>query len=378
MKKYLPFILTALIAFIFLGQVFVSREMYLKKYDADFWQTRYEQSGWAKGWEAPGTIGDAELYAYAGWRQIKGDDPTKINTEMPPLGKYFLGLSILIFKNQYLPSVAFGLVFLWLTFLVARKILKGVVWALVPVFLLSLDKLFREDLATSMLDLPFAVFVALSFYFLIKGRENCRWYIALAASLGAVSATKMYLAGFGLTAAVTLYLVFLFLVFRYRDIFWFLISFPAFLLVYFGSYTVYFSGGQSLLDFKYLHFWIRHFARVQVTNYPKFEILRILYLGKWKTWWGGSGIVAVDAWNPLWTAGGILAPLAGIFGLLKKNLNLLILCLWILTFLGMYSFGVPYPRYLMPILPAIYILLVFAIMRLVEVKVWRNLRSIKH
>src|SRR4030042_4934961 len=152
MKKYLPFILTALIAFIFLGQVFVSREMYLKKYDADFWQTRYEQSGWAKGWEAPGTIGDAELYAYAGWRQIKGDDPTKINTEMPPLGKYFLGLSILVFKNQFFASLLFGILLLLTTFLISRKVIKDFSWALVPVLFLSLDKLFRGDLAVSMLD----------------------------------------------------------------------------------------------------------------------------------------------------------------------------------------------------------------------------------
>lgn len=374
MSKLLNIFLFALILAGFLFAVLPQKEIYFQKYDSAYWQKRYEESGWAKGWEAEEGLGDAELYAYAGWRQIQGDDPTKINAEMPPLGKYFLGLSILLFKNQYFASLIFGALFLLLTFLISRKILLDLSWSLIPVFLLSLDGLFREDLATSMLDLPFAVFVTLAFYLLLKGRENPRWYPALAGSLAAVSGTKMYLAGFGLTGAITLYLAFLFLFFRYRDLFWFLISLPIFLLVYFGSYMVYFLNHHNLWDFKYLHFWVRHFARVQVTNYPPLEILRILYLGKWKTWWGGSGVIAVQSWNPLWTTGGILAPAAGVISLLKRDLNSFILVLWVLTFLGIYSFGVPYPRYLLPILPAIYILCVLAVKKLWEVQKWRNIK----
>lgn len=378
MRKTIPYLLMFLITVSFLMKVFEKKEIYLQPYDASYWQVRYEESGWAKGWEQVEPIGDAELYAYAGWRQIQGDDPTKINAEMPPLGKYFLGLSILLFKNQYFASLIFGVLFLLLTFFISQKMLLDLSWSLIPVFLLSLDGLFREDLATSMLDLPFAVFVTLSVYFLLKGRESPRWYPALAVSLAAVSATKMYLAGFALTGVITLYLIFLLIVFRYKDILWFLLSLSVFLIVYFGSYAVYFFNNHNLWDFKYLHFWVRHFARVQVTNYPPLEILRILYLGQWKTWWGGSGVVTVQSWNPLWTAGGILAPLAGIFGLLKNNLDLLVLSLWIMTFLGMYSFGIPYPRYLLPILPAIYILLVSTAKRLVELKVWKVSRNIKH
>lgn len=372
MKKYIPCIIVFLIVFSFLSEVLIKRDVFLSRYDAEYWRMRYEESNWAKGWESKTPLGDPELYSYAGWRQIKGDDPTKINTEMPPLGKYFLGLSILFFKNQYIASLIFGSLLLLITFLIAKKILQDLSWSLLPVLVLSLDKLFREDLSTSMLDLPFSFFIACSFYFLIKGRENRWFYVGLTASLGAVSATKIYLVGFGLVGVVFLYLVFLFLIFRYKDIFFFLLSLPAFLLVYFGSYVVYFLNGRTLSDFKYLHFWIRHFARVQVENYPKFEILRILLLGKWKTWWEGSGIVKITSWNPFWTISTLLAPATGYFGLKEKNLNILILLLWIFSLLVMYSFGVPYPRYLLPILPALYIVLLFSLKKTVEAKLWKK------
>ncbi|MDP3888513.1 MAG: glycosyltransferase family 39 protein [bacterium] len=377
MKKYLSIFLPFLIVISVLSTVWVSREAFLKKYDPNYWQSQYENSEWAKGWDAPVTIGDADLYAYAGWRQINGDDPTKINPEMPPLGKYFLGLSILIFNNQNLPSLFFGLVLLMLTYLISKAVLGEGWLKFVPVFLLSYDTLFRENLSISMLDMPLAAFTALAFYFLILAQKKPRLYFLAAASLGAVASTKMYLAGFALTGAVFAYLLIISFLFRRKNVLWFLISIPAFLLVYFGSYSIYFLKGHNLLDFKYLHFWVRHFARVDVTNYPQFEIFRILLLGRWKTWWGGSGIVSANVWNPLWTAGLLVAFFVAYFGLKEKKHNVLLLIVWIFSYLAMYSVGVPYPRYLLPILPAIYIILIFGVEKLSSLSKWKYLKNIK-
>ena len=102
-------------------------------------------------------MGDPELYAYAGWRQVQGDDPTVINPEMPPLGKYLLGFSILVFGNQKIQALFFGLGLLGMVFLLGKEVLKDKTWALVPVFFLVRDRIFLEDLIASMLDLPFAL-----------------------------------------------------------------------------------------------------------------------------------------------------------------------------------------------------------------------------
>lgn len=358
MKKYFFYLLLGLILIVFGFNILAHREVYLTRYDPDYWRERYQRSQWAEGWEAEEPMGDANLYAYAGWRQVQGDDPTKINPEMPPFGKYLIGLSILVFQNENIQALLFGSALLVVIYLIAKEIFKDKTWALLPVFFFTVDKLFLEDLVTSMLDLPFTLFICLVFYFLIKGRDNYRWYLATVVALALVSTTKMYLAGFALTALVASYLFFLLVAFRFKDFYWFLLFSPLFLLIYFGSYSVYFLHHYNLVDFKYLHFWIRHFARVQLPGYPKLEIWRIIFLGQWRTWWG-EGIIRLSQWSPLWCLSLVSIFPTGWHIFKTRNLSLLVLICWPLSLLIMYSYGHPYPRYLMPILPPLYILLCY-------------------
>jgi 4-amino-4-deoxy-L-arabinose transferase-like glycosyltransferase len=358
MKKKLHYFLVAIIVLVFGWTIFTHWSVYTTTYDSAYWQGRYENSQWVKGWEAGETMGDAELYAYAGWRQVQGDDPTLINTEMPPLGKYLLGFSIILFKNQNIQALIFGVGLLAVVYFLAQEVFRNKTWSLLPVVLLSLDKLFLEDITTSMLDLPFALFVGLVFYCLVKGRKKPSWYLGTVISLALVATTKMYLVGFALVAVVILYLLFLLFIFRYKDIFWFLLFSPLFLMFYGSTYLVYFINGHNLIDFKVLHFWIRHFARVQMPGYPKFEIWRILLLGQWQTWWG-EGIVRFKQWSPFWLLS-FLSILSTAWLVLKKgikkNLPFLILMIYPLSLLAMFSYGLPYPRYLLPVLPPLYIL----------------------
>jgi len=307
-------------------------------------------------------MGDAELYAYAGWRQIKGDDPTKINTEMPPLGKYLLGLSIFLFSSPNVGAPIIGGLLLIVLYLFSKRVLKDETLALLPVLTFAAGSLFLEELTISMLDLPFTLFICLAFYFLAKGADNPRYYLFSVLSLAAVSSTKMYQAGFALTTIFGLYLLFLLIFYKRKDFFWFLAFLPFFVVFYFLTYAVYFIRGHDLLDFKQLHFWIRHFARVSVTGYRKGEIFRILLLGRWKTWWGGSGIVKVSAWRSWWVAGFLAIFPSVFFSFKKKNFDLLVLSFWPVCLLLMFAYGVSYPRYLLPVLPPLYILL------------WYNLR----
>jgi len=348
-----------LILLVFGWTILTHWSSYTTPYDPDYWQERYEKSQWVKGWESEETMGDAELYAYAGWRQIQGDDPTEINPEIPPFSRYLFGLFILIFGNQNLQALFFGAGLLAVIYLMAKEVMKDELWALLPVLLFSLEKHFQEDLVTSMLDLPFAFFISLVFYSLIKGRSNPRWYLGVVISLALVATTKMYLVGFALLGVVVCYLLFLFLVFRYQDLFWFLLFSPLFGLIYLGNYLVYFLKGHNLIDFKELHFWIRHYARVQIPGYPQFEIWRILLLGQWHTWWG-EGIIRLKQWSPLWLLSFLSLFPTGWFIFkkgIRKNLSLLILIIYPLSLLAMYSYGLPYPRYLLPVLPPLYILL---------------------
>jgi len=359
MRKKIELFLLAVIIAVFAWTIFTNRSVYLTPYDPGYWQDRYENSQWVKGYEATEVMGDAELYTYAGWRQVHGDDPTKINTEMPPFGKYLLGLSVLVFRNANVQAPIFGVLFLLVSFFWAKRVLKETAWALLPVMMITVEPLFRADLTTSMLDLPFALFVALAFFFLTKGRDNPCYYLFLTLSLAAVSTIKIYQVGFALTAVFGLYLLFLLIAYHYKDIFWFIVFLPVFVVFYFANYLVYFLSGRDLLDFKELHFWIRYFGRVHVDGYPKGEILRIFFLGGWKTWWGGSGVISVAEWRPWWVLGFLTIPLSVWLGFFKKNLDLLILSFWPISFLAMYTYGVPYPRYVFAITLPLYILLTY-------------------
>jgi 4-amino-4-deoxy-L-arabinose transferase-like glycosyltransferase len=376
MKKKLPYLLIAIIFLVFGWTILNNYSAYTTPYDPDYWQERYNNSQWVKGWEAGETMGDDALYAYAGWRQIQGDDPTEINPEIPPFGRYLLGLSILLFKNQNIQALFFGAGLLAVIYFLAKEILQDKTWALLPALLFSIDKLFLEDLTTSMLDLPFALFISLVFYLLIKARNNPRWYLGVVISLALVVTTKMYLVGFALTAVVGLYLLFLLIVFRYKDLLWFLLFVPIFPIIYLSIYLVYFLNGHNLIDFKELHFWIRHFARVQMPGYPKFEIWRILFLGQWHTWFGGE-MIRLKQWSPLWLLSFLsVFPVAWLIFKkgIKKNLSLLLLIAYPLSLLAMYSYGLPYPRYLLPVLPPLFILLVYNIKLISEKVEWQKVK----
>jgi hypothetical protein len=73
--------------------LFANRATLTSKYDAVYWKDRYEHSQWRLPL-SPRTLGDNGLYAYEGYQLTGGEDPTKYNAEIPPLGKYAIGAVI--------------------------------------------------------------------------------------------------------------------------------------------------------------------------------------------------------------------------------------------------------------------------------------------
>ncbi len=123
-----------------------------------------------------------------------------------------------------------------------------------------------------------------------------------------------------------------------------------------GSYLLFFLKGKTLFDLKYLLFWTQHFARVRVEGYPWGQIFNIFLLGRWQIWWGNGGIIPVTVWQPFWPLI-FLGSLFFAWSTLKHpDYSRLLLLLWGFSFLAMYAFGVPYPRYLLPVLPPFYLM----------------------
>lgn len=114
-----------------------------------------------------------------GWIYGKAREIDKyLNTEHPPVAKYFISLSMLILGDHpiswRIPSLIAGLLVLLLTYVVTREILKkrfreySSAVALVPVLLLLLDPIHKYMSSIALLDIYVAASTLGAFYVFIK------------------------------------------------------------------------------------------------------------------------------------------------------------------------------------------------------------------
>ena len=151
------------------------------------------------------------------------------------------------------------------------------------------------------------------------------------------------------------------------------------LFVYFFSYSVYFLN-HTLKDFIFLNIKILRMYRSYLPEYPWFEIWRIIFFGKWRTWFAEPVIQSVAEYWLAWPICTILTLLT--FSLLiKKELRRLplkpemILFGWTSVYLIFQSTHVVFPRYLVLALPFIYILGFYSLDKVIN-NSFTNLRMV--
>ncbi len=355
-KKIIIGIIIFIITLNFFGYIYDNKEVFLSKFNSIEVGEKYQQSQWASGWYATTQMSDAENHSWSGWNLIQGRDPELINKEKPIFAKYFIGLSILVFKNENVVSIFWGIGVLIASYLLAKLFLMDSLWALFLPLVLSFEPLFREQLITSLLDLPFTFFILMSVWALIRGFERNNFLYFSAISLGLAGASKVFLLCplFG-----GLYGTILFFSGRKKEIIKLgILVFVVYLLVNLQYFFF-----HSLKDFLYLHFWVIWFSRNIVPNYPSFQIWRLLFLGQWLSWkphppeiWFDLIFLKISQYTLFWTMGTILFFLQGISSFKRKNLPGITLFLIVLTYLTFWSFAPPFPRYLLAILPLIYVI----------------------
>lgn len=361
MKKILSFLLLILLLGNFSFRLYRYRERYLERFDPEYWQERYLKSQWVDP-ESKESIGDDGLYSYAGWEYVHGKDPTLLNAEMPPLGKYLIGISILIFKNRNIFAVLASILALFALYQLNLSLFKDIFWALIPTAFFSFESLFINQLRAPFLDSLYLLFIILTFYFFLKEKY---WLTAI--FLGSTAATKGTLSTFGLVGITTF--IFLF-VFKKKDkIFLWTLSLPLSFLVLLFSYGKYFLEGHSLREFFGVQKWILNFYATGARGTFGMAFPMLL-LNRWATWW--TGIIKIEEWNIFWPILSIfslaLFPIIILRRIRQKRLEdksfvkyegFIFLDLWILMYLGFLSFVPVWPRYLLLILPFQYTLTSF-------------------
>lgn len=248
--------------FFYVGFIlYTHRALLASKFDQVYWKDKYEHSQW-KLPLSQRTLGDDGLYLYEGYRLIHGEDPTTMNAEVPPLGKYLIGLSILTLGNGHWFGFLSTLLGLLAVFLLARGLTKSSAWALAATLLFAMDPLLTSQFPLTMLDSLQMALGILTLWMLTKILTNPQSLISnlsltlLGLCFGLFAATKapIFSPIMGLVVAVTLLVL-------YRSVKPLIITFATSFAVYVATYIPYFLLGHSFIDWLKVQKWILMFYR---------------------------------------------------------------------------------------------------------------------
>lgn len=317
-----------------------------------------------QGYEYFGMMGDEDLYKFAAMEYMMGKDPSVVCFEHPPLGKYFLGLSQVLFKNMMIAQIAASLGVLLVTYLLATGVGLPVVAGLLVAVLVSFEPLFMEFASFVNVDMMHTLFVLLGVLFLIRKKFDLFGLFFLGTSIGGVLSTKVFFNG-SLLFIFTATVFFL----RKEKKPWQKILIVAgwSLLIYLLSYAVYFFY-HSPWDFVLFHIKLLRFFRSYLPEYPWFEIFRVLFLGRWRTWFSQPPIQPVAGYWPAWSLSGAVTLW---LALQKKTWKIpwkapAIYLGWVVFYLLYSSFHLVFPKYLLLVLPLMYILSIRLLVSLVR------------
>ncbi|MEK7165508.1 MAG: glycosyltransferase family 39 protein [Patescibacteria group bacterium] len=237
-------------ALIIFFKILTNLSLYTDSYDYALYTDRYERSQYVLNIRATNIISDDDLYSYAGYYYITGGEVSRVNFENPPLGKYLIGISILLFNNQRVIYIFYTLLFLLLIYKMGLLIFKNPVIASMGVFWAVIDPYFTRQMFYPMLDLPMAIFFIIGLYKFIIGRQS-KNYLISSLFFGLSMATKFFPA----LVLILLFLMFYQWVFRRNQFSVFLLSLSLVPIVYSVSYFELFRR-VSLVGFLEFQWWM--------------------------------------------------------------------------------------------------------------------------
>ncbi len=355
---------------IFLSQIFqtfyFNRNYFLEKYDVSYWKDRFEHSQW----QLPLSnriIGDDGLFSYMGYRLLNGDDPSRNNPETQPVGKYLIGFSILLFNNSIYYSLVMGFLSLILFFLLCERVLKSKINSLFATLILFLDPLFFSQFWKAWVDIAQLFFLLLSFLavsYLKKGEKRLILFALVAGiSLGFFTQIKLPI------LFPILFIIESFIFVRNKLKKEYIIYLIGFLTGVFFPYTQYFLLGHSLLDFiRFQKYIVSFYYKSQLVNHLG-AIWQSLVVGSFINI-SGDGFTRVLEWWLLWPVSFIVSIFTFFHLLVKKDKNIILKVIGFFVFFSLLIFGLipSYPRYLVIIIPFLYIFFVFFIDKFINNK----------
>lgn len=315
----------------------------------------------------PSIIPDETFESFVGGAFIRGVNPILIVHEHPPLGRYIIGLSTLLFDNASTIIIPLIAVSILGVFLIARLILKKTILALIPLLIFINESLFLSKFKYAPLlepiQLPFIIF---SIYFFIKGvlsKKSLNWFIASSVMLGFVISIRFFILGLAICASMIF-----FFILRWkadRKFIMYIFSLPFSILILILSYTKTIQEGYSVFQVFSIQKYILFYHKSKLISF--FSFWDLMLFNRWHTWWGDRRIISDSEWFIFWPFSIILTFLFFVFVLRKKMIFSVpekIIFLWIFMYSLLLSVGNSTTRYFLPLVPFLYILSVSFLIKL--------------
>ncbi len=342
------FLIASMIAYCALV-FYANRAAFTSSFDANYWKDRYEQSQWQLP-VSTRTIGDDGLYLYEGWRVIKGDDPTTYNAEVPPLGKYLIGTSILLFNNGNWYGLIVTTFSIIAFFFLAKLLLQKTVLSLILTLLFLTDPLLTSQFPLTMLDSLqtfFAISTMAILIFVMQNPQKQLSVVLLGISFGLLAATKapIFSPWLGLIIAFSLLATF-------RRVWPMVIFCMAAGITYLIPYIPYFLMGHTFGEWLDVQKWILSVYRSTSTMANPGSALTTLLLNRYQN-------IFTKMWEPasMWSLAWPIITITAITGWITskdRRVELPAAC-FVFIMLIVLSFTSFWIRYLLPILPFLYL-----------------------
>lgn len=345
--------------FAYLGLVlYTNRALFFSRFDAVYWKDKYEHSQWKLPLSVR-TLGDDGLYLYEGYRLIHGEDPTVLNAEVPPLGKYLIGLMLISFGNGYWYGFIATVAAVSAFYFLARLFINRPILALAATATFLFDPLLTHQFTLTMLDSLQLLFSLLTFLVLAKtisksSRAKPLWITLLGVMFGLFAATKapIFSPFLGLVILGSLW-------WQYRQLKPLIIFLAAAFVTYLAPYLPYFSLGHSFRDWLGVQKWILQFYRHSYLQPNLGSTLTTLLFNRYQNLfshaWENS-----SQWSLSWPITTVLTVIWSWQILRSKTKdrrrNVWIPLMGFLTLMILFLSIIPFwSRYLLPIVPLLYI-----------------------
>ena len=349
-----------------LFQIFYfQREMFLKPYDISYWKDRVEHSRYYLPLSNRG-IGDDAFYAYAGYKVLQGEDPTKLVYDKPALGIVLIGLLGLLY-NPSVSGFFFGIASLLLTYTIVYKLTKSLIISLLTVTFLAADPLFFQSMSISLLDLPQLFFLLLNIF--------CLQFVAKKKT---VRLLTIFLSGLALGVFAQIKIPVIYPFVFLMEFIWLFKRYGKIIATFFllgnalsviPGYLPYAIHGYSFIDFVKIQKFILAFYRDSQLQAHFGAIWQYLLFGNFPGI--ADGVISrVAEWtiiNPFATAIGLITAIV-LLRNKKEYFIIKVFAVIVIVSLAIFTVIPAFPRYTILILPFLYFFMVRGILGIS--KIW--------